>query len=65
MVLALDQVSWLYLAMALDQVSWPYLFHVLHEFGFGPKFVRWVQILYSTPHARVRVNGHLSVPFDY
>lgn len=59
MALALDAQK------AFDWVSWPYLFKMLHEFVFGTKFIRLVQIRYSTPHARVRVNGHLSVPFDY
>lgn len=29
-------------------------------YGFGPNFIKWVQLLYQTPKARVFVNGWLS-----
>ena len=41
---------------AFDQVSWVYLFQTSDGLGFGPNFVRWVQILYSNPQASVTAN---------
>ena len=48
---------------ALDSVEWPYLLEVLAKFGFGNTFIRWVQLLYSKPTARLRVNAAISDPF--
>lgn len=31
--------------------------------GFPEPFLRWIEILYSTPTARLRINGHMSTPF--
>uniref|UniRef100_A0A3Q3G6H4 Reverse transcriptase domain-containing protein n=1 Tax=Kryptolebias marmoratus TaxID=37003 RepID=A0A3Q3G6H4_KRYMA len=45
---------------AFDKVSWKYLIHTLKRFGFGPLFVDWVQTLYSSPQAAVKVNGFRS-----
>lgn len=33
------------------------------KFGFGPRFIRWVQMLYYNPTARIRTNNSLSLPF--
>lgn len=48
---------------AFDRVSWPFLFRTLDKFGFGPNFIKWVQLLYTAPQSMVRVNGHISQPF--
>jgi len=40
---------------AFDQVEWDYLFFTLEKFGFGPKFLSWVKIIYSSPMAAVRI----------
>lgn len=48
---------------AFDLVEWSYLWEVLHRFGFGPKFIHCIQLLYQAPRARVRTNSWLSEPF--
>jgi len=57
MLINLDQ------SKAFDRVSHQFLFKALHAFGFGPTFIRWVQILYTSCQSRVEVNGFLSEPF--
>lgn len=49
-------------AKAFDSVEWGYLWECLRGFGFGPKFIKWVQLLYFSPVAQVAVNGWLSDP---
>ena len=39
---------------AFDRIEWPYLFEVLSRFGFGPTFLTWMNLIYSTPQAAVR-----------
>lgn len=41
---------------AFDRLEFSYLFYVLTKFGFGPKFVSWVRLLYSSPKAAVVTN---------
>ena len=48
---------------AFDRVSWPFLLKTFDKFGFGPHFIRWIQLLYTAPQSIVRVNGHISQPF--
>lgn len=49
---------------AFDSVEWSYLWEVLSRFGFGPKFLHGIRLLYNSPRARVRTNNWLSVPFS-
>lgn len=46
--------------MAFDSVGWNFLYAVMKRFGFGNKFISCIQALYSSPIARVKVNGSLS-----
>uniref|UniRef100_A0A8C5MN92 Reverse transcriptase domain-containing protein n=1 Tax=Leptobrachium leishanense TaxID=445787 RepID=A0A8C5MN92_9ANUR len=48
---------------AFDRVDWHYLFGVLRHMGFGTKWMTWIYALYSSPTARIRINGTHSTPF--
>ncbi|KAM9320225.1 LOW QUALITY PROTEIN: X-linked retinitis pigmentosa GTPase regulator [Gastrophryne carolinensis] len=40
---------------AFDSVEWPYLWAVLAKFGLPPTYIKYIQLLYKNPKARVRV----------
>lgn len=48
---------------AFDSIEWQFLWATMHKFGFGPIFISWVQLLYSSPMAVIREAGHVSAPF--
>ena len=50
-------------AKAFDSVEWRYLWRCLETYGFGPKFCKWVSLLYHNPTARVVANGWTSPLF--
>lgn len=43
-----------------DRIEWGYLLIALEKSGFGPAFLDWIKILYSSPMASVRTNGATS-----
>lgn len=49
---------------AFDRVSWPFLFRALRKYALGKGFVKWVQLLCSSPQASVRTNGYFSHKFE-
>lgn len=57
MIVALDTVK------AFDSVEWTYLWTCLKRFGIGPRFRKWVQLLYQSPVVRVVANGWASDQF--
>lgn len=48
---------------AFDRVEWEYLFTCLKKFGYGPNFISWIKLLYSSPKASVVTNGRQSQYF--
>lgn len=48
---------------AFDRVEWEYLFFELGKFGFDPKLISWIRLLYAFPSASVYTNGVRSPPF--
>lgn len=51
MLLSLD------LQKAFYSVSWSYLFTIMEIWGFGPQFSGLLRSLYSTPEARIKIQG--------
>ena len=45
---------------AFDRVSHDFLFKCLKQFGFGPFFIQWIQVLYNSVSSSVKVNGWLT-----
>lgn len=41
---------------AFDRLEWPYLFFTLQRFGLGEVFIKWIQILYTSPLSAVIAN---------
>ena len=57
-MLSLDQEK------AFDRVSHSFLIKTLEKFGFGPKFINWIKVMYTDCKSFVQNNGHLSGQVD-
>lgn len=49
---------------AFDQVEWQYMSCALEEFGFGPLFRKWIDVIYLRPVASVITNQNTSHPIE-
>ena len=49
---------------AFDSVSWVYLFILLQRLNFGPKFIKYIQVLYTHLLTTVRIGGEISENFS-
>ncbi|GJY12941.1 RNA-directed DNA polymerase, eukaryota [Tanacetum coccineum] len=52
-------------AKAYDSVRWDYLLDVLHAFGFGPNWCKWIRGTFSSSMASILVNGSPSSEFSF
>ena len=48
---------------AFDRLDWSFLCSVLISMGFGPSFVKWVDLFYCNSRSSVNVNGYISNSF--
>ncbi|GJU17615.1 RNA-directed DNA polymerase, eukaryota [Tanacetum coccineum] len=52
-------------AKAYDSIRWDYLLDVLHAFGFGPNWCKWIQGIFSSAMASILVNGSPTSEFPF
>ena len=45
---------------AFDCISWDYMHQVLHKFGFGPEFRRWIKVIYTDVQSAIINNAWMS-----
>ncbi|GKA75418.1 RNA-directed DNA polymerase, eukaryota [Tanacetum coccineum] len=50
-------------AKAYDSVRWDYLLEVLHAFGFGANWYKWIRGIFTSTMASVLINGSPSSEF--
>ena len=48
---------------AFDTVKWSFIKKLLHKYGFGSNFQRWISVLYNQTESCVTNNGYLSPYF--
>lgn len=49
---------------AFDRIEWECLFKTLNKLGFGPNFINYISLIYSTPKATIITNSIVSEPFE-
>ena len=45
---------------AFDRVFHSFLFSTLEHFGFGPNFIKWIKLIYTSTSSAVKLNGWLT-----
>ena len=45
---------------AFDRISHSFLFSTLEHFGFGPNFIKWIKLIYTSTFSAVKLNGWLT-----
>jgi hypothetical protein len=53
------------IAKAFDTVCWPYLLNVLHNFGFGIRWLDWLSNILATSSSQVLLNGSPGQPIHH
>lgn len=49
---------------AFNSVEWIYLREVMSRYGFGPRYLNWLRLLYRAPRAQVGTNARISEAFS-
>ena len=49
---------------AFDRISHSFMLKTLKAFGFGPRLINWVRIVYTDTKSAVKVNGFLTPEFS-
>ncbi|GKD28682.1 putative RNA-directed DNA polymerase, eukaryota, reverse transcriptase zinc-binding domain protein [Tanacetum coccineum] len=52
-------------AKAYDSVRWDFLLDVLHAFGFGPNWCKWIRGIFSSSMASILINGSPTTEFPF
>ncbi|GJR94425.1 RNA-directed DNA polymerase, eukaryota [Tanacetum coccineum] len=52
-------------AKAYDSVRWDFLLDVLHAFGFGPNWCKWIRGIFSSAMASILINGSPTTEFPF
>ena len=50
-------------AKAFDGIKWSFIHETLEAFGFSPKLIRWIKILYNKVSSCVMNNSYSSMLF--
>nr|GFB00136.1 RNA-directed DNA polymerase, eukaryota [Tanacetum cinerariifolium] len=50
---------------AYDSIRWDYLLDVLHAFGFGPNWCKWIHGTFTSAMASILVNGSPTAEFPF
>ncbi|KAM0851222.1 hypothetical protein ACQ4PT_052558 [Festuca glaucescens] len=52
-------------AKAFDSILWPFLLSILRQWGFGPRWLRWIALLLRSMSTSVLVNGYAGSAFRH
>ncbi|PNY16800.1 ribonuclease H, partial [Trifolium pratense] len=52
------------ISKAFDTLEWPFLLKVLKQFGFNSTFCHWIEVILSSAHLSISINGTLNGYFN-